>query len=98
MRVDEPAGGPARERHVLLDRNLEPIRPRSPYRRLAHPGQALERGTQLLNACREEVAAAEARHTGLDAAARRLIERAVQLQRAHREERRMREPIECCEA
>ena len=48
---------PARERHVLLDAHLEPVRPAAAHVDLAHPRQLSKRGAHLGEVEREEIAA-----------------------------------------
>jgi hypothetical protein len=66
VRVYERILRPARERHVLLQRHLQAVRPHAPHRRAAHPRELLEPRTQIVRRDGEEVAGDATRGSSLD--------------------------------
>src|SRR4051812_499201 len=64
--VNKRRRAPASERHMLLQRNFETIRPLAPHINVAHPRQLFETGARALEVERKEVALDFPDDNGLD--------------------------------
>src|SRR5271170_6822111 len=87
VNVDQRIIAPARERHLLLERNVDAIRPLASHVGRAHPRQSLKPGAQPLQIQREEVAGNVLSGDFLDLIARNMYQRVAHTQLMQRKYR-----------